>query len=425
MTGKIKIFRSFGGVLFLSFFAYIFAYFSRLNINATIPAMQASLSLTDMQIGIITSSFFWVYAFGQLINGFLGDRLQPHLMISTGLIGTAICNFLFQIQTQLLPLAIIWALNGYFQSMLWGPILRSLTNWSEPKQMVTASFTMSVSCIIGQAFATSFTSFLSARADWRLCFIIPAIAALIYGIFIMVSFKGKPDESDFVYDSTALKESDTKKQEAQKTPFLKFVLLANIPILIIIAVMQGIIKGGFSVWFPKILSDTGLIPDNSIWIILLLLPVVNFIAVGITNFVKKKYGTDNYPILFTLYTVASVVSLLLVLISGSTLTFTLLMLIFSIIVNAIGPVLTSYIPFTFAKYKWVSLGAGMIDFAIYLGSALQSLVVGAISGEGMAKWQNVAVFWLISTAAATVCAVFLLISYKMHKKKADETVVQQ
>lgn len=419
MFGKIKIFRSFRGVLFLSFFAYIFAYFSRLNINATIPAIQASLALTDMQIGIITSSFFWVYAFGQLINGFLGDKVPPHLMISTGLIGTAVCNFLFQIQTALLPLAIIWALNGYFQSMLWGPIIRSLTNWSEPRQMVTASFTMSVSCIVGQAFATSFTSFLSARADWRLCFLIPAAAALIYGIFILFSFRGKPDENDYVYDSTALQADDKLKQPLQKTPFLKFLVLANIPFLLIIAVMQGIIKDGFSVWFPTILKDTGLIPADSIWIILLLLPVVNFIAVSITNLIKKKYGIDNYPILLSLYTTASVISLLVVCLSGSTITFTLLMLIFSIIVSAIGPVLTSYIPFTFAKYNWVSLGAGMIDFAIYLGSALQSLVIGAIPGEGMAKWQNVVVFWLISTAAATVCAVFLVFSSKLRKKKAE------
>ena len=61
----------------------------------------------------------------------------------------------------------------------------------------------------------------------------------------------------------------------------------------------------------------------------------------------------------------------------------------------------------------------MIDFAIYLGSALQSLVIGAIPGEGMAKWQNVVVFWLISTAAATVCAVFLVFSSKLRKKKAE------
>ena len=412
---KIKIFHSFKGVLFLSFFAYIFAYFSRLNITAALPSITSSLNLTSMQTGIITGAFFWVYACGQLINGFLGDKLRPHLMLTTGLVGTAVCNFLFQLQTSFLPLAIIWAVNGYFQSMMWGPIIRSLTNWSNAKQMVTASFAMSVSCIVGQAFATSFTSFLSSRADWRLCFLIPAVAALIYGVFMFFSFKGAPDENDFVEPDLTPQPVNT--HPTAKTPFLRFVLLANIPFLVFIAVMQGIIKDGFSVWFPTILEDTGLIPVTSIWIVLLMLPVINFIAVSITNLIKKKRGVADYPILLVLYTLAAVIALLLVLFSGNALPFTVIILLFSVAVSAIGPILTSYIPFSFAKYGRSSTGAGMIDFAIYLGSALQSLVVGAIPGVGMAKWQNVVTFWLAATALAAVCTVVMVIVTK--KRKAE------
>ena len=62
-------------VFLLCWLAYTLAYLGRINLSVAIPLMENSLALDKTSLGFIGSVFFWVYAFGQLINAGLGINL--------------------------------------------------------------------------------------------------------------------------------------------------------------------------------------------------------------------------------------------------------------------------------------------------------------------------------------------------------------
>ena len=175
-------------MLALSFIAYSTAYLCRLNINPALPGIQQELGLADSQLGAITGAFFWVYALGQLFNGWLGCRVPARFMVGTGLLGSAACNFAFQLIGNAGAMMIIWGVNGIFQSMLWGPLMKSISNWCEPHKLPTASFVMAVSCIVGNALANGFSGFMSVRVSWQVCFLVPAVVAALVGVLMLVSY---------------------------------------------------------------------------------------------------------------------------------------------------------------------------------------------------------------------------------------------
>ena len=94
-TGKIREkFTSKQTLIFvLCLIAYSCAYLNRLHISIAIPSMR-DIGINNDEAGIITMSFFWTYAIGQLISGWLGDRIPPKYMIGVGLGMSSVCCFI-------------------------------------------------------------------------------------------------------------------------------------------------------------------------------------------------------------------------------------------------------------------------------------------------------------------------------------------
>ena len=109
---------------------YASFYLCRVNISIAMPKIMEEYGLTKSEMGLILSSLFLLYAIGQFINGQLGDKLNSRKIITLGLLSSAILNVVFGFNTGILIIMIIiWGLNGYFQSMGWGPTVKAMANW--------------------------------------------------------------------------------------------------------------------------------------------------------------------------------------------------------------------------------------------------------------------------------------------------------
>ena len=408
-----RFFNSYKGVLTLCFVAYCAAYLCRLNINPALPSIQRDLGLTDSQLGAITSAFFWLYAGGQLFNGWLGCRIPARFMVGTGLLGSAACNVVFQLVGDPVAMMAVWGVNGLFQSMLWGPLMKSIANWCEPRNLPSASFAMSISCIVGDALANGFSGFMAVRVS----FLIPAVFAALIGLLALLALNGEPHGALLGHDELAGHPAPSAKIEM---PLFRFILMSCLPLMLIVAISNGCIKDGFSVWFPKILQDSGLIvPENS-WLLLLALPVMNFMAVCVMNFVRRKFSIPCERLLTGLLLLTAATALTLYLLPlNATGGFLALMILASVLMAAANPVLTSFIPFLYARYRYVSVVAGSIDFSIYLGSAISGYIIGGI-GDRAATIEHavhgISVFWLIAALISSATGIALSILLERRKK---------
>lgn len=124
----------------LSYFAYASIYIARLNLTIASPVMQEQRLLTSTQVGAMGGAFFLCYSAGQLLNGFLGDLFPPRKMVTIGLLLTALGNILIGFLPPAGVILVLWGINGFAQSMLWGPLLRALAaRFPGEKQAETAS----------------------------------------------------------------------------------------------------------------------------------------------------------------------------------------------------------------------------------------------------------------------------------------------
>lgn len=173
----------------LSYFAYACTYIARLNLTIASPVMQEQRILTSSQVGAMGGAFFLCYSVGQLLNGFLGDLFPPRRMVTTGLLLTALGNILIGFLPPAGVVLVLWGINGFAQSMLWGPLLRALAaRFPGNKQAEIASCLVSsvgVGSVLGILIATAAISF----QDVRFAFLLPGLIAALAGGAVFFFFR--------------------------------------------------------------------------------------------------------------------------------------------------------------------------------------------------------------------------------------------
>ena len=86
--------RTGGALIALASLVYFTSYLTRLNFGAVLVEFLGETGLSPDIGGLIGSALFFAYGAGQLISGFLGDRLPPQHIILGGIAVSAVCNFL-------------------------------------------------------------------------------------------------------------------------------------------------------------------------------------------------------------------------------------------------------------------------------------------------------------------------------------------
>ena len=150
---------------------YVLYYVGRMNLAVALPVIESEFGWTTMTTGLVSSSFYMVYAFGQLLNGSLGDRFSARWYVFGGLLGSAVCNLLFGLSNTLLAMAVIWGVNGIFQSTGWGPIVKVSSHWVLPWQRNTVSTILGTSFVLGSLFSWWLSGqILAMSGNWRAVF---------------------------------------------------------------------------------------------------------------------------------------------------------------------------------------------------------------------------------------------------------------
>ena len=127
---QYKVYKRYSWIVLLAFsILYCFLYCGRQNLSYAMPAMMSEEGWTALQLGVLSSVQFWAYAFGHLVNGRLGEIVGVNKLIVVGMVLSAAMNLLIGFQSSLFIIILLWAVNGYVQSMLWSPGMALLANW--------------------------------------------------------------------------------------------------------------------------------------------------------------------------------------------------------------------------------------------------------------------------------------------------------
>lgn len=384
--------------------SYALMYLGRMNMAIALPFIEQEFGLGTASLSLISSAFYIFYACGQLVNGVLGDYLSARRFVFVGLIGTSLMNLCFGWSSSLIWMILFWALNGAFQSMGWGPILKTASNWTIPEKRNKVSAFLGTTFVLGSLVSWFVSGRVLGQTErWELVFWLPGIILGVQAFIWLALIRDHPRDFGLQIAGQANESLKTKqdslnlKQLLQDTAiFLKqptFLLLA------LVTIVQGMIKDGITLWTPTLLvqSQNQSIATASLYA--LVVPSFGFIGVLVTTWFNDRLGGRDEFAIGILFAIGGAFSLLVrgTLGSESVLLFILLIGLCGAIINGINIILLSSIPLRYYDTGKTSSIAGFLDFASYVGSALMTLITGVVVniwGWGMLLWLWVGLFAL-------------------------------
>lgn len=240
---------------------YCFHYCTRLNLSNASAVMIEGLNWSASDMGILTSTLFWTYGLGQLVNGRLGDVVGPTRLVCVGVFLSALANIVFSLQSSLIVMAVVWGLNGFFQSMAWTPGVAAMTKWWPGSRRGFATGFANAFSGFGQAIATlavalAFSVF--PGMGWRAAFVVPAIFPLLMLVVFKVLVKPSPksvglDEYVEENEEKAAAERQMAGIVATKGKLYPYRYLLGKPIFLIwmfVIFSSGLARYGLATWIP-------------------------------------------------------------------------------------------------------------------------------------------------------------------------------
>jgi sugar phosphate permease len=191
-----KYFRWQWRVLIFATFGYAMFYFVRKNLGVAMPFMSKDLGVTKENFGLFLTLHGLIYGVSKFSNGFLADRANACVFMSTALLASALINVWFGLSSAVVAFGILWMVNGWFQGMGFPPCARLMANWFPPKQLATKFSIWNSSHNLGSIGIVLLSGFLVSGTyfppNWRLCFFVPAAIAAIAAALIFFLMPDTP-----------------------------------------------------------------------------------------------------------------------------------------------------------------------------------------------------------------------------------------
>jgi OPA family glycerol-3-phosphate transporter-like MFS transporter len=373
---------------------YAFLYMGRYNVNEATSAMGKHM--TNADFGIIFSVGTFVYGLSFLLNGPLTDRWGGRRTILISAAGSSVCNLLMGavvyavLQHQWQPpgglvftLSALFAVNMYFQSFGAVSIVKVNASWFHVRERGMLGGVFGILISLGVYFAYDWSRFIAKAAPTYWVFFIPAA---ILSVFVVLDFfvirdtpsdTGHPD-----FDTADASSGDTGPRLGVGAVLSKMLSNRTIVIILMVEFCSGFMRNAIMQWYPKFAKATGLgesfVAAN--WGMLLCVAgITGGIFAGVIS--DKVFGSRRGPMSAVLYggmTLGAFASLFLI--NNIMLGWTVIFM--SLCVIGVHGMLSGTASMDFGGKKNAGVAVGIIDGAVYAGTALQSLVLANILPKG-------------------------------------------
>ena len=388
---------------------YMVAYLTRNTYAASIVHLTGQGLLTPSLAGLISTCYFISYGSGHMINGFLADRIKPVTMLCIGITGTAVCNVLMPVVTPSVPaMAAVWLANGYFESMLWAPIVVLLSGRIEKGMRYRAMATIAYSRPTGQILAYLFTAACSYFGiGIKAPYLIAAVCALATCVLLaVVSYSAFSAQNTVEVEPTVHKIPEAKKSDS----VLRLLLSSGAVIFLLPVVFHGMLKDGVATWVPTLLRDSFGANETLSTLLAVILPLTGLLGVSFANFLLgRRLLRGNHAVIGIIIMLLTAVPAALLL---NTRALPLVVAVVclcavSLLMESFNQVFSTLMPTCFASKGRAATVSGIINSLIYGGSAISIYAFGAIAEY--IGWNIATAVWL---GLALVSALILAFSIK-------------
>lgn len=382
------------GLELLCCMVYFMSYVTRLDYAASLTAIVSDLNITKQLASIAVTGSFITYGVGQIISGILGDIIKPRKLIALGLTGTSLINLSMVFLPDIHWMTGFWCFNGFFQALLWPPLVRlmaeNMTSDEYTKAVVSVSAAASVATILIYIIVPA----AIAVSGWRLVFALAAVSG-IAAVLVWLRFTGNIRE-DGSFQKTSGGAAPSENRLSSVVPLL-------VPIMAAIC-LQGILRDGITTWMPTYIYEVFDLGLSMSILTTAILPIFSIISLKLAARINKGIGNELKTSMLLFGTSFAAAAIMIPMFSKSVLLCSLLMAVITGCMHGINLMLIGNLPAHFAKYGKVSTVSGLLNACTYVGSALSTYGFAALS-ESLGWGFTIASWAVIAGAGMALCLI--------------------
>ncbi|MCP4807956.1 MAG: MFS transporter [Proteobacteria bacterium] len=179
----------------MTWLAYAGFYFCRANWSIVKSAVGEDLGLSTVELGQLDTTYLALYAVGQFVSGWLGDRIGGARLVGLGLILTALCNVALGSSHGMLFLVAGFAVNGLAQSAGWPGCAKTFSQWFAQRERGQVMGWWCTCYQAGYVLAGLLATWLLAEYGWRTAFFVPALLIGGFGLVFLKVQKPSPSSA--------------------------------------------------------------------------------------------------------------------------------------------------------------------------------------------------------------------------------------
>lgn len=395
------------GIGSIGFFAYAVCYIAKNVLSALMSRMESSGSFDVMVLGNMTSAFLFSYAIGQLINGVLGNKISPRYMVLMGLAVPGTILVLFPLVGSGTAALVLWAVCGFFCSMLWGPLSAMIGENTTMRMGRVLMTVLTVASVIGTLFAYILGVIGSVTNSWETPFRAGGIAILLAAVIWFLGYGYLERVGVLKKRTHRPKATSVDNEPAPRVTFARFITLGLV-LMVGVTMLNGVLRNAASTWVPilleRYLGFSGVMASA----LSTVLPFVN-LAGTFGSLALMRFVHHNEKVMCCILFGISTVTLLTVLLVGANAALVSAFAIFlccSAMTGACNMVFGFYI-LRYRKTGVLSGLSGFYDFTAYLSATLANLLFTAQFDAG--KTETMLLTWVLTAAlglAFSLVAVF-------------------
>ena len=399
-------------------FGYGFFYTCRLSLSVAKKPMLDEGVLSVEQMGIIGSLLLFVYAFGKFFNGILADRANIRRFMSIALLCSAFANLLFGSVSNFALFAVLWAFNGWFQSIGSAPSVVSICQWFSHRERGTRYGVWAGAHNIGEGLTFVGTALIVNAFGWRWGFWGPGIACVIIAIILYINLADRPQTYGLPSVADYKKDYSAGKPTQASVGSLQLLVLKS-PIVWVLGLSSAcmyIARYAVNSWAIFYLQEGKgyeLIEAASA---MSAYPIFGLLGAVFSGFLSDKFFGARRNIPTLLYGLLLIGSMCLFYYSppGQILVDTIALAAFGFAIGGLIVFLAGLIAVDLMPIGAAGAVKGVIGLFSYLGAASQDWISGVlientktvVDGVTTYSFDNAFYFWISASVVSMLLALF-------------------
>ncbi len=353
------------------------------------PLIDAGIfSPTDL--GLIGSALFYTYAVGKLVNGFLADHANMKVFFAFAVLVSALLNIGMGFSTVVAVSALLWGLNGWFQSFGAPAGVVAMTNWFSNRERGRFYGIWSTAHSIGEGLTFVAVGGVVAAFGWRYGFWGPGALCVLVAIamYWLVQDRprtlGLPTVADWRNDHW---QKSPPRSLADAGVFRTQLSILKIPAVWVLALASASIyvsRYAINSWGVLYLQEVhgfSLVEAGSFLMANTFAGILGCLAFG---FISDKWFNARRPPANLLFALAEIAGLALLFYGpNSTASLICAFVLYGLGLNGLVTSLGGLFAVDIAPKRVAGAAMGLIGIFSYVGAAIQENVSGHLIERGM------------------------------------------